>query len=177
MFCGNCGTEVKEGVKFCPSCGQVAIQDVPPQSVQLIQPPYGQPVVAQIKKKKKRRFPIPLRVLCIVLVIAIIATPLTINYFDPTFMSRFTHGKIGGLKVTTLTKDELSNWDFSPPSEADRKAYTSYATNLGSSYYKLLNSEGKAGVQTIREAANNIAALRLLRSQENLNEDYEEGEI
>lgn len=37
MLCPKCQTE-SEGCKFCPSCGNILISDVPPQS-----PEYGQP--------------------------------------------------------------------------------------------------------------------------------------
>lgn len=46
-FCGNCGTQVQDGVKFCPSCGNAVeaapVGQTPPvQSQYQQQPSYGQ---------------------------------------------------------------------------------------------------------------------------------------
>ncbi len=58
-FCGNCGTKVEDGKKFCPECGTVmeakAPQQTQPQQAQPQQPPqqaqpqmqYQQPMQAQ----------------------------------------------------------------------------------------------------------------------------------
>lgn len=55
-FCGNCGTMVQEGSKFCQACGTAAVTGIPPvQPVQPVQPAppvrhqqgYQQPPVGQ----------------------------------------------------------------------------------------------------------------------------------
>ncbi len=33
-FCGNCGEQVKDGVKFCPSCGKIVGADSAQQGQQ-----------------------------------------------------------------------------------------------------------------------------------------------
>jgi uncharacterized membrane protein len=55
VFCGNCGTQVQDGVKFCPKCGAV-IDSAPPQPqyqqlAQQYQPPVvpGAPVQTDIQ--------------------------------------------------------------------------------------------------------------------------------
>jgi uncharacterized membrane protein len=45
-FCGNCGTQVSDGVKFCPSCGTAIVTAAAQQPVQQ-QPVYQQPVQQQ----------------------------------------------------------------------------------------------------------------------------------
>ena len=53
-FCGNCGTKVEEGIKFCPSCGAamnagastVQSQPVQPQPIQSQPAQYQQPVMS-----------------------------------------------------------------------------------------------------------------------------------
>ena len=43
-FCGNCGTQVNEGVKFCPACGgTVTSGQATPPPLQYQQQPYQQP--------------------------------------------------------------------------------------------------------------------------------------
>ena len=54
-FCGNCGTKVEDGKKFCPECGTVMEAKAPQQQTQQQQPPqqaqpqmqYQQPMQAQ----------------------------------------------------------------------------------------------------------------------------------
>jgi hypothetical protein len=57
-FCGNCGTQVQDGVKFCPSCGQAVgaapaqqVAPQPQQAAQAYQPPVvpGAPQQADIR--------------------------------------------------------------------------------------------------------------------------------
>ena len=39
-FCSNCGTQVNEGVNFCPKCGQNVGAAAPQQQVNQPQPQY-----------------------------------------------------------------------------------------------------------------------------------------
>ena len=46
-FCGNCGTKVDEGVKFCPSCGNPMEAPASEQQTQAQQPPVQEPAANQ----------------------------------------------------------------------------------------------------------------------------------
>jgi len=42
MFCGTCGNQVPDEVKFCPNCGTAAGAQAAPEQPQAYQQPYGQ---------------------------------------------------------------------------------------------------------------------------------------
>lgn len=46
-FCGNCGTQVNEGVKFCPGCGNAMVAPAAEQQAQAQQPPVQEPAANQ----------------------------------------------------------------------------------------------------------------------------------
>lgn len=46
-FCGNCGTQVNEGVKFCPGCGNAMAAPAAEQQAQAQQPPVQEPAANQ----------------------------------------------------------------------------------------------------------------------------------
>ena len=50
-FCGNCGTKVEDGKKFCPECGTVMEAKAPQQAQSQVQ--YQQPMQAQTAPNAK----------------------------------------------------------------------------------------------------------------------------
>ncbi|MDR1891994.1 MAG: zinc ribbon domain-containing protein, partial [Oscillospiraceae bacterium] len=60
-FCGNCGTQVQDGIKFCPSCGkEVAATPAQPQQ-QVQQQQYQQPVQQQYQQPVQQQYQQPVQ--------------------------------------------------------------------------------------------------------------------
>lgn len=77
MFCGNCGTKLKPGARFCAHCGatitpknqQTSRQQPPP----VPEVPYSPKVKTTTKKKNNTGFTVAMIVLIVILVLAIVA--------------------------------------------------------------------------------------------------------
>ena len=93
-FCANCGVQITEGKKFCAGCGQNIEEPQPAQRTQAVQQPYPpvqqqqyiqqpqyqQPYYAE-PVKKKRKVPLPVKILlgfaavvCVIIAVALLVT-------------------------------------------------------------------------------------------------------
>lgn len=116
-FCPNCGTEVKEGARFCVGCGKPVdaqpsptVTPPPQYTAQYSAPQYDAPKKAPKKSKKAGR--VILGIIIAFIVIGI-ATSITRNNDkntnDKEYSGKFTYGDDGSVSYTSgdeLTEDE-----------------------------------------------------------------------
>ena len=94
MFCKNCGTEIKEGVKFCPRCGKAVDAAGAPEAGQeaggSVQSRWQQTVPEQKPHKSRSKLRIIIPVTAVVVVAALVAGGVAFsktNFFRARFSS------------------------------------------------------------------------------------------
>ena len=92
MFCKNCGTEIKEGVKFCPRCGKAVDAAGAPEAGQeaggSVQSRWQQTVPEQKPHKSRSKLRIIIPVTAVVVVAALVAGGVAFsktNFFPGPF--------------------------------------------------------------------------------------------
>ena len=98
-YCQNCGTQLAEGAKFCPECGQVqGVGKIAPQAASV--PPNQAPMPEAVSKKKKRKLPKWGIILAVVVIVACIGCGIVAITSEPTDESKATMTVNAGARET-----------------------------------------------------------------------------